>query len=144
MDRMRAEMDNLFQMVPSTGKFLLPATGTTDRMLPTLQKDFRVDVREHTDEVIVAVDLPGMDKENVSLQLLNPRTLEISCEKTTDTKEQEEDYYIRERTMGAMRRTVSLPADVTEDGAKATFRNGVLEVTLAKSHSPAASRILIE
>jgi HSP20 family protein len=143
MEDMRAELENMFQLTSSGGRFLLPAGGS-DRMLPALRGEFRVDVREHDDEVIVAADLPGVEKENVSLQLLNPRTLEISCERKGEKEEKSEGYWVRERTYGSLQRIVVLPADVTETDAKASFKNGVLEVRFRKSKISPKSRIQIE
>jgi HSP20 family protein len=65
-----------------------------------------------------------VDKESVSLQLINPRLLEIACKHKQDTEEKTEGYYIRERVSGSMSRMVALPADVTKDDAKASFKNG--------------------
>ena len=61
MENMRTELENMFQLASSGGR-LLPAGGVTDRMLPALRNEFRIDVREHDDEVIVVADLPGVKK----------------------------------------------------------------------------------
>ena len=143
MESMRAELENMFQMASSGGR-LLPPGGVTDRMLPALRGEFRVDVREHDDEVIIVADLPGVEKENVSLQLVNSRTLEISCERKGEKEEKSEGYYVRERTYGSMQRMVVLPTDVTEKDANASFKNGVLEVRFNKSKISPKSRIEIE
>jgi len=143
MEEMRAELDNLFQAT-SSGHRLLPAGGAGDRMLPALRGEFRVDVREHEDEVIVVADLPGVEKENVSLQLINPRALEITSERSDEKEETAKGYYVRERMSGSMRRMVALPTDVMDENAKASFKNGVLEVRLRKMTLPARSHIEIE
>jgi len=143
MDEMRAELDNLFRQM-SEGSRLLPAGGMSDRMLPAIRGEFRVDVREHDNGVIVVADLPGVDKEAVSLQLVSPRALEITCERSDEREEKEKGFYMRERMSGSMRRIVALPADVTDKDARASFRNGVLEVTLKKTKDAKKSRIAIE
>lgn len=143
MEDMRAEMESMFHAV-SSGTRLLPAGGMSDRMLPAIRGEFRVDVREHEEDVIVVADLPGVDKEAVSLQLINPRLLEIACTRNQDTEEKTEGYYIRERVSGSMSRMVTLPADVTEGDGKASFKNGILEVRLKKRIPPQKSKILIE
>ena len=76
MEDMRAELDSMFQLGPYWGRFLPPG-GVTDRMLPAIRQEFRVDIREHDGEVIMVADLPGVDKDDVSLQFLNPGILEI-------------------------------------------------------------------
>ena len=143
MDAMRAELDTMFRQASAGGR-LLPAGGMSDRMLPAIRGEFRVDVRDHDDEVIVVADLPGVDKEAVTLQLLNPRALEISCERKEKKEEKAEGFYMHERLSGTMSRVVALPSDVTEDDAKASFKNGVLEVTLKKTKLTRENRIEIE
>ncbi|PKG33984.1 Hsp20/alpha crystallin family protein [Methanoregula sp.] len=143
MDEMRAELDSLFRQM-SEGSRLLPAGGMSDRMLPAIRGEFRVDVREHEDDVIVAADLPGVDKEAVSLQLVNPRALEISCERSDEREEKQKGFSMRERISGSMSRIIALPADVTDKDSRASFRNGVLEVTLKKTQDAKKSRITIE
>jgi HSP20 family protein len=143
MEDMRSELENLFQQTYSGGKFLPPG-GVGDRMLPALRGEFRVDVREHDDEVIVVADLPGVEKDDVSLQLLSPRALEITCERKGESEEKSEGYYMRERMYGSMRRIVAMPADVTEIDSNASFKNGVLEIRLRKTKILPKARIQIE
>lgn len=143
MEDMRRDMETLFNQVQTGGR-LLPAGGVTDRMLPAIRGEFRIDVREEADEVIVVADLPGMEKDAVSLQLINPRALEVSCERKSEKEEKEEGYYMRERVSGSMQRVVRLPAEVTGENSKASFKNGVLEVHLKKTTISPVSRIEIQ
>jgi len=122
----------------------LPPGGVTDRMLPAIRQEFRVDIREHDGEVIVVADLSGGEKDDVSLQFLNPRMLEISCERKGEKEEKSEGYYVRERIYGSMQRLVTLPAEVTEKDAKTRFKNRVFEVRLNKTKISPKSRIKIE
>ena len=122
----------------------LPAKDMRARMLPAIRGEFRVDAKEHDDEVIVAADLPGVEKEDVTLAVLDPRTLRIAFTRSAEKEEEEEGYFVRERTYGSMDRVVKLPADVAEDGAAATFKNGVLEVRLKKASSETGKKIPIE
>jgi HSP20 family protein len=92
MEDMRAELDSMSQLGPYWGRFLPPG-GVTDRMLPAIRQEFRVDIREHDGEVIVVADLSGGEKDDVSLQFLNPRMLEISCERKGEKEEKSEGYY---------------------------------------------------
>jgi HSP20 family protein len=122
----------------------LPGKDMRARMLPAIRGEFRVDVKEHDDEVIVAADLPGVEKEDVSIAVLDPRTLRIAFSRGAETEEKAEGYFVRERTYGSMDRVVKLPADVTEDGSAATFKNGVLEVRLKKASTETGKKIPIE
>jgi HSP20 family protein len=141
LDEMMSEMENRF-WGPS-GRFL-PAGGITDRMMPAIRGEFRVDVREHDDEVIVVADLPGAEKEDVKVSLLNPGALEICAERKAEKEEKEEGFYVRERMAGSMCRVVTLPHDVNDKGASASFKNGVLEVRLKKSTAERGASIEIK
>jgi len=144
MEDMRSDLENILsQTYPAGSKLLLPG-GVADRMLPAIRGVFRVDVREHGDEVIIVADLPGVEKENVSLQLLNPRALEIACERKDEKEETSEGYFMRERIAGSLRRVVAMPADVTDEDSSASFKNGVLEVHLRKTRTASNPRIRIE
>jgi HSP20 family protein len=108
------------------------------------QGTFTVDVREHEDEVVVIADLPGATKEDITITLIDSRTLRISYKREQEKEEEEREYYLRERVRGEMERTVTFPADVTIDESKATFTNGVLELRLKKVQIAPEKRILIE
>lgn len=71
----------------------------------------------------------GVESGDVAIRLTGPGTLRITVRKK---EEEREGYTVRERLSGEMTRVVNLPADVTEEGAAATLRNGVLAVRLKK------------
>lgn len=139
IDEMLSEMENMFW-----GNRMLPAGGFSDRMLPALRGEFRIDVRDHDDEIIVVADLPGVEKDDISLSLVSPSILEIDCKRGGEKEEEQEGYYMRERIYGSMKRRVALPADAQEEGASASFTNGVLEVRLKKSAKERGKIIQIE
>ena len=142
MANMETQFNELLEELASTKA--LPGKGVRARLLPALKGEFRVDVKEHDDEVIVVADLPGAEKENVHLEVLDPRTLRIAFHRQAEPKEETEAYYVRERTFGNMDRSVMLPADVIAEGATATFNNGVLEVRLRKDGLDTRKKISIE
>ncbi len=111
--------------------FSAMAWGMEPGRLPIAGDDFRVDVFEHEDTVMVVADLPGVRKEEISVRLLDPGTLRISARRRME--EGREEFFIRERGSGTMSRVVRLPAPVTEEGAITSFKNGVLELTLKKA-----------
>jgi len=113
------------------------------RIVPAI-RDFRVDVRDHEDEVIVVADLPGVEKENVAVRLIDPQRLEIVSVRSGETEEGARDFFVRERIYGQMSRTVMLPAEVVEENAAASFKNGVLEVRLKKAPIEIGTTIPIE
>jgi HSP20 family protein len=134
LDEMRAYMDDMFQQMSDMNRWALLPAGQTETMLPSTRGEFRVDVLEHGDEVTVTADIiPGVEKKDIRLDLLNPSALEISFERKNVREEKKEGYYVSERSFGTMRRIVPLPTDVTEEGARASFKNNVLEVHLKKT-----------
>ena len=140
-DDLMAEMESRFQS-------LLGGIGTRGeeirgRVVPAV-RDFRVDVRDHEDEVIVVADLPGVEKENVAVRLTDPQHLEILSRQTGESQEEARDYFMRERIYGQMSRTVLLPAEVSEESSAASFKNGVLEVRLKKAPTETGTTIPIE
>ncbi len=102
-----------------------------------------VDVREDDTDVVVVADLPGVEREGISVRLLDPRTLRISARREEAREAEQAGYYMRERKVGAISRTATLPVDVREEGAHATFRNGVLEVRLKKVVETGGKTILV-
>lgn len=116
--------------IENKGTKFLPYKGEPSELIP--YKRPSLDVKDENDEVMVAIDLPGIEKENIKLRLVNPRTLEVSCEKGTDYEDKKDNYYIKERTYGYMKRMISLPSDVTETDMKSSFKNGVLDLRFKK------------
>jgi HSP20 family protein len=145
-DEMMDEMDKRFRdmMGGFESQRLLPAPGFQRRLVPMYQGTFTVDVKQHEDEVIVVADLPGATKEDLTITLLDPRTLSISFKRVEEKEEREEEYYLQERVQGEMERTITLPTDVTTDESRATFNNGILELRLKKLQIAPEKRILIE
>jgi HSP20 family protein len=94
----------------------------------------RVDVSEDMDEVFVAADLPGVEKESIAVRLLSPTGLEIAsvrCSEKAETAEGEQ-FKRRERNCGLADRVVPLSSAATADGSRASLENGVLRVRLVK------------
>jgi HSP20 family protein len=93
----------------------------------------KTDVRETDNSYELAVDLPGMKKDDVKLELKDGY-LTISAEKSLDKDEKsKEGKMIRqERYAGAMQRSFYVGSDVTEDEVKAGFENGVLKISIPK------------
>lgn len=140
-DDLMAEMESRFQsMLGGIGSRGEEVRG---RIVPAV-RDFRIDVRDHEDEVIVVADLPGVEKENAAVRLLDPRHLEITSRRAEETEEESRDFFMRERIYGQMSRTVVLPVEVTEENSAASFKNGVLEVRLKKVPAETGATIPIE
>jgi HSP20 family protein len=94
-----------------------------------------IDVADLGDAFDVTADLPGFDDDDIEVTLPDPRTLQVSGERRSETETEDEDrrFIRRERHEEAVSRTVSLPEPVAEGDAEATYDNGVLTVTLPKA-----------
>jgi HSP20 family protein len=91
----------------------------------------RLDVNETDKEMIVSVELPGMDEKDIQISL-EEGVLTISGEKKIEKQEKSHSFHRMERSYGSFTRQVALPVDVDEDAVSATFKNGLLNVTLPK------------
>jgi HSP20 family protein len=92
-----------------------------------------LDVSETDKEIRVTAELPGMEEKDVEL-VLNNNLLTLRGEKKTETQNGE-GVHLTERYYGAFERTIPLDAEVDRDKVAATFKNGVLTVTLPKTES---------
>lgn len=90
-----------------------------------------VDVIDRDDEVVVRAEVPGYKKEDIEISVSNS-SLTIKGEMKTEEKEEKGDYYRCEISHGAFTRTVALPAEVDDSKAKASMKDGMLELTLPK------------
>ena len=106
---------------------------------PGLSADFRVDILDHRDEVIVVAELPGAEGDAIRISLLNAQTLRITARRAGPVEEEPGAYFIHERGNGIMSRLIRLPASVTGEGAGTRFKNGVLEVRLKKVKTESGS-----
>jgi HSP20 family protein len=100
-----------------------------------------LDMYEEKDEVVVKSELPGMTKDDIEISLTDS-TLTLKGEKKKQEEVKEKDFYRCERQYGSFLRTIDLPAAVKTDGAKAIFKDGVLEVRLPKTEE--AKRKLVK
>ncbi|MFB6130691.1 MAG: archaeal heat shock protein Hsp14 [Salinigranum sp.] len=91
-----------------------------------------VDLEARDDEYVVTADLPGFDKDDIDVEIADTR-LRIRAEHEEESERDEENYIRRERSNRSMSRSISLPEPVTEDEVSATYRNGVLTVTLPRA-----------
>jgi len=90
-----------------------------------------VDVIDRDDEVVVRAEVPGYKKEDIEISV-SDSSLTIKGETKTEEKEEKGDYYRCEISRGAFTRTVELPAAVDDSKAKASMKDGMLELTLPK------------
>jgi HSP20 family protein len=101
-----------------------------------------VDVWETDRELVYAFDLPGIPKDEISIEF-DAGALTISGERERSESTEGDRFYRYERRFGSFSRTVGLPQGVSEDGIKADYRHGVLEIHVPKPESPKPRRIQI-
>jgi HSP20 family protein len=101
-----------------------------------------VDVWETDSELVYAFDLPGIPEDKISVEL-EDGVLNVTGERERAEEVKDERFYRYERRFGTFQRAITLPQGVTEDAVKAEYRDGVLEVHVAKPEQPKPRRIPI-
>jgi len=91
----------------------------------------RVDMCETPEEIIVEVELPGVRRENIRIEVKGD-FLHITGEKHATTERQERNYHRVERSYGRFARQLRLPGTVVREGIRAEFDAGILIITLPK------------
>jgi HSP20 family protein len=127
------EMDRMFDQFLRRGwmrpwRFDWPSF--PEMALPEMKAP-KVDVVDREGEVLVRAEVPGIDKKDLDITV-GENTVTIKGSTRHEEKEEKGDYYRREITAGSFSRTVALPADVDGARARASFKDGVLELTLPK------------
>ena len=145
-------------LIPWARKGDAPAGKTGDNPVATLQRDMndaverfwnrfgqglngfdwpwggneaRSDVVETKNAIEVSIELPGMDMQDIEVNVSDDM-LTIKGEKKVESQEEKKGYHLSERRYGSFQRVIGLPDGVDRDAATATFKNGVLSVTLPK------------
>ena len=104
----------------------------------------KVDLVDRESEIVVRAELPGVTRDDLEVTLAEG-TLTIEAHTTREEKEEEEGkYYRREMSRGEFQRTLTLPADVDEEKARATFTDGILELTLPKLEKTPKRTVRVE
>ncbi len=131
LENMRREFDKFF----SSG---FPTVSDHDFGVP------RLDVYETENEIVASCELPGLEsKEDVNIDI-NDNILSISGSVNRVNKVKEDQVHTRERFVGRFHRSLRLPTAVNTEGVKATYRNGILEITMPKLKEDNRKRIDIE
>ena len=113
-----------------------PGNGRSATWLPA------VDVWETEDELVLSFDLPGIDEDQIAVEL-DDGVLTVSGERERTSEHPGDRFYRFERRFGAFSRSVTLPNGVQDDEIKASYADGVLEVRVPKPEEPKPKRIQI-
>lgn len=98
------------------------------------------EVEETAKDVVVRVELPGMDKDDCQITI-EGNLLLLSGEKRFERETHDSTYHVMERAYGAFQRAIPLPRHVNIDQAHASFKNGVLTVRLPKEETTGAKSL---
>ncbi|EAU91899.1 small heat shock protein [Coprinopsis cinerea okayama7 len=127
------------QRVPSVGRQIQSRVAEEDGAVRHFKP--RMDLHEDSEKNLVTAsfELPGLKKEDVSIDVHNGR-LTVSAETKASSEFEENGYAVRERRFGKLLRTLQLPTGLKEEDIKASMENGVLTVTFPKSSPELAPR----
>jgi HSP20 family protein len=114
-----------------------PRPKREERITPPL------DVYETPEKVVVNLDIPGIDPEQVSITITGDK-LSVKGERKREESRDDQTYYHTERIYGEFQRIIDLPVEVAADSARAYYRNGVLRVEVSKSEKAVQKEIRIE
>jgi HSP20 family protein len=123
-DQMRAQMSQLFQdsFDRSFGPGHVNLTGP------------RTDIKQTPTQYILTMDLPGMDKNNINVEVKNGMLM-VSGDRNTQKEVQGNQFYRQERSFGQFSRALRLPDDAKADDLRADYKNGVLEIKIGRVSS---------
>lgn len=119
--RMREDLDRFFGTGPSGG----PASWMGEAANPPL------DVFEQGNNIVVKANLPGLRKEDINITATDD-SISLSGEFRREEEAKEGAFYRRERQIGKFFRTIPMPTAINPDQVKASFKDGVLEITAPK------------
>jgi len=116
---------------------LLEGNGRTNQgWVPAL------DVWETQDEIVYALDLPGISEDKISV-VLDEGALTVTAERERNQEQSEERFYRFERRYGSFSRTFTVPQGVSDSDVTADYQNGVLEVHIKKPEQPKPKQIQV-
>ena len=90
-----------------------------------------VDIASNDDEVMINVELPGINKEDIHVNIEN-NILTIKGERKSETEDKKETYHRKEMVYGSFKRSFSLSDDILTDDVSADYKDGILKITLKK------------
>jgi HSP20 family protein len=129
---LRNEIDTLFDRFVER-----PLSTLTGQLLPP------IDICETDTEIIVKMEVPGMEEEDLDVSITND-ILTVRGEKKKEREESGKTYHIVERTFGTFTRSVTLPVAVRVEMIRASYKKGVLEINLPKKELSQAKKIEIK
>ncbi len=102
-----------------------------------------VDIFEEDGKIVVKADLPGVKKEDISINVEN-RILTLKGERVKEDEVKEDNFFRRERSFGSFQRSFTLPADIKTEDIKANFKEGILKIEIPMPEEKKAKQIEIK
>ena len=102
-----------------------------------------LDVSETKNNIVVKAEAPGVDPKDIDISLMGD-VLTIKGEKRQEKEEKDQNYHRVERSYGVFTRSVRLPQEVQSDKIEASYKNGILKITLPKSEEAKKKEIKIK
>ncbi|MBM3466273.1 MAG: Hsp20/alpha crystallin family protein [Alphaproteobacteria bacterium] len=102
----------------------------------------RIDISETDSEYKIEAELPGINQKEIDVKIDN-NILTIKGKKEDVKEEKEKNYHLRERYYGAFQRSISLPNNIEPEKIKASFENGVLNISVPKNDKRTPKKIEI-
>ena len=138
LEEMRRNLDKLFgEYGEPVSRQNLISKGAPASLVPS------IDIFERKGDLVIRIDLPGIEKEQIDLSITKD-TLTLKAEAKKEEEIKPEDYYVQERSLGTYIRTVQLPQNIDAAKAKATFKNGVLEIIFPNKEEAKAAEIKVD
>lgn len=100
-----------------------------------------MDLIEREEEYVVTVDLPGFDRDDIEVKMVEDRLM-VAAEREEAEEDEAENYLRRERRHRSVSRSIRLPEDVDPENVTAKSKRGVLTVTIPRVHTESESRTI--
>lgn len=105
----------------------------------TMMRSPRMDVYEEDGNLVAEVEMPGVDLEDVEVNIKD-NVLRVEAEREKKEEKEEKGYYCKELSRGYYRRAVSLPVEVEDQKAEAKLKDGILKVVVPKVEKEEAEK----
>lgn len=100
------------------------------------------EVYDDDEKVVVRIEAPGMERKDFDLQVVE-NYLVVRGEKQLESERTEGRYHVSECAYGAFERAIPLPEEVDSSGARASYKKGVLRITLPKAASRRSRKVTV-
>lgn len=104
---------------------------------------FPVDVKETPENIIIKAEIPGVDKDDIKVHFVN-NELSIHGERKHEEREENTRFHRVERSYGSFYRSIHINTPIKEEGIRASYRDGMLEISLPKKEEAIPREIPIE